>query len=81
MAAWQTQEAKARFSELIKMAENSPQFITARGKPAAVVLSQKEYLRLVEPKMPFFDFMQGSPLADIDLELERDSSPPREPEI
>ncbi|MDR1580486.1 MAG: type II toxin-antitoxin system Phd/YefM family antitoxin [Synergistaceae bacterium] len=81
MMAWQTQEAKARFSELIKMAEHAPQFITARGKPAAVVISQKEFLRLSEPKPPFFDFMQTSPLAATnDLDLERDSSLPREPE-
>jgi prevent-host-death family protein len=81
MAAWQTQEAKARFSELIKMAEHSPQFITTRGKPTAVVISQKEYLRLAEPKPPFFDFMQASPLAEVNLEFERNSSPPRESKL
>jgi prevent-host-death family protein len=79
MAAWQTQEAKSRFSELMKMAERSPQFITTRGDPTAVVISQKEYQRLVEPKSSFFDFMQASPLADVELELERDTSLPREP--
>jgi prevent-host-death family protein len=81
MAAWQTQEAKARFSELMKMAEDSPQFITIRGNPTAVVISQREYQRLAEPKSSFFDFMQASPWANVELELERDTSLPREPEL
>jgi prevent-host-death family protein len=81
MTAWQIQEAKARFSELMKMAECSPQFITTRGNPTAVLISQKEYQRLAEPKSSFFDFMQTSPWADVELELERDTSLPREPEL
>jgi prevent-host-death family protein len=81
MTAWQTQEAKARFSELVKMAERSPQFITKRGNLTAVVISKKEYQRLTEPKPSFFKFMQTSPWADVELELERDTSLPRESDL
>jgi prevent-host-death family protein len=43
MVSWQIQEAKAKFSELVKMAAQSPQLVTMNGKPAVVVISQKEY--------------------------------------
>jgi prevent-host-death family protein len=78
MALWQTQEAKAKFSELVKMAEQTPQFVTIRGKPTVVIISQKEYLRLKKPKPSFLKFMQSSPLGDTELNLERNRSMPRE---
>jgi prevent-host-death family protein len=77
MIAWQTQEAKARFSELIKMAESAPQVVTSRGKTVAVVMSEKEYTRLAMPKKSFLELMQTSPLRDINIEFERDGSLPR----
>jgi prevent-host-death family protein len=75
--SWQIQEAKAKFSELVKMAMQSPQFVTARGKPAVVIMSQKEYEKLVKPKVSFLELMRGSPLNGVDFEFERDRSLPR----
>jgi prevent-host-death family protein len=49
MIAWQTQRAKAQFSELIKMAASVPQLVTAHGRPIAVVISEREYARLTSP--------------------------------
>ena len=44
---WQLQDAKARFSELIKRAaEEGAQIVTVRGHDAAVVLSIDDYERL-----------------------------------
>lgn len=44
---WQIQEAKARFTELVRIAaERGPQTITRHGEPVAVVLSQAEYSKL-----------------------------------
>ncbi|GHS87566.1 antitoxin [Synergistales bacterium] len=77
MESWQTQEAKARFSELAKKAARSPQLVTMRGKPAVVVISQKEYLRLRKPKPSFLEFMQASPFDDGEFEIDRDMSTPR----
>jgi prevent-host-death family protein len=38
--AWQVQEAKARFSEMLERAvSDGPQFVTKHGKEAAVLLS------------------------------------------
>jgi prevent-host-death family protein len=79
MRSWQVQEAKARFSDLLRDAARSgPQRITVRGRAAAVVLSTDEYNRLVGPKPPLVDFLRASPLAGIDLDLERDRSTGRD---
>ena len=44
---WQLQDAKNKFSELIKRAaEGEPQVVTKRGKRAAVLVSTAEYARL-----------------------------------
>jgi len=49
--SWQVQEAKARFSDLLRDAARSgPQRITVRGRAAAVVLSSEDYERLRGPK-------------------------------
>jgi prevent-host-death family protein len=72
---WQLQEAKAMFSEVIKASASKPQIISVRGKETAVIISFDEYQKLVRPRQGFFDFIQNSPLRDINLEL-----PPRLPE-
>ena len=42
MHNWQLQEAKARLSELINLAESEgPQQITKHGEPAVVVMSRQ----------------------------------------
>ncbi len=78
MRRWQLQEAKARFSELVKLAEREgPQEITVRGEPKAVVVSKVEFERLRQPKPPLTAFLRSSPLVGLELEIERDKSPPR----
>jgi prevent-host-death family protein len=81
MSLWHTRDAKARFSELVKKSAHSAQFVTVRGEPTAVVISQKEYSRLIKPKPSFLDFMQASPLADVDIDFERDTSLSRGSEL
>jgi prevent-host-death family protein len=66
---WQLQEAKAMFSELIKAALLRPQIITVRGKETAVILSCEEYKKLASPGKTFYEFIQSSPLRDLQLEL------------
>lgn len=79
MHAWQVQEAKARFSELLRSAaKEGPQAITVRGQTAAVVLSAAEYRRLKGRNTSLVDFLRASPLAGYELELERDQSMPRD---
>jgi prevent-host-death family protein len=79
MQIWQLQEAKARLSEVIQKALNEgPQDISLRGRPAAVVLSYVDYERLTRPKLNFTTFLHDSPLHDVELDLERDTSLTRE---
>ena len=79
MQSWQVQEAKARFSELMRdAAKDGPQAITIRGRRAAVVLSADDYDRLKRPKPSLVEFLRASPLAGVELDIERDRSPPRD---
>jgi antitoxin Phd len=83
MRQWALQDAKARLSELVRLAsEHEPQEITLRGEPAVVVVSREDYDRLVQPRESLVDFMRRSPLygAD-DVEFERDKSLTREVEL
>lgn len=78
MGTWQLQEAKARFSEVIKRAaKEGPQGITVRGQPAAVVVSEDEFKRLGRRKPRFVDLMRRSPLVGVELDLEREQTPVR----
>jgi prevent-host-death family protein len=76
--SWQLQDAKARLSEVVKLAQSEgPQAITVHGKPAAVLVSREEYERLAARKLRFTEFIRRSPLAGVEFELKRDRSPPR----
>ena len=85
MEAWPIHEAKARFSELVKRAQQSPQQLTSHGQPVAVVLSAEAYQRQQhtgESLESLLEFLQRSPLADADdLVLVRDRSSTRDVEI
>jgi antitoxin Phd len=75
MAHWQLQDAKARFSQLVKAAQTEgPQEITVHGKPAAVLVSAEEYRRLAGPRLSFVEFMRASPLVGVDLDVQRSHS-------
>ena len=48
---WQLQEAKNKFSQVVREAqEHGPQIITVHGKEAAVVLSAEEYSTLKQAR-------------------------------
>jgi prevent-host-death family protein len=62
MTVWQLQDAKNRFSEVVKRAQaDGPQTVTVHGKPAAVVLSAEAYAALVKPKLSFTEFLLSGP--------------------
>ncbi len=78
MSCWQLQDAKARFSQLVKSAQlEGPQEITVHGKSAAVLLSAEDYRRLSGPKLSFVEFIRRSPLVGVDLDLKRSTSTTR----
>lgn len=72
---WQLQEAKNRFSEVVRKAtEEGPQTVTKHGKESVVVLSVKDYQTMKKKSTSLVDFFQESPLAAEDIDLERDKS-------
>lgn len=76
---WQVQEAKARFSELMRDAtESGPQTITVRGRRTAVVLSADDYDRLKRPELSTREFLRTSARIGVDLDIKRDKSLPRD---
>ena len=82
MEPWPIHQAKARFSELVKRAQQTPQQLTFHGQPVAVVLSAEAYQRQQHTGESLLEFMQRSPLADADdLVLKRDRSSTRDMEI
>ena len=79
MLTWQLQEAKGKFSEVVKRAlSDGPQGITLRGEPVAVVISRAEYARLTKPKPGFVQFMRSSPMTGLELDMERPQGLTRE---
>lgn len=85
MREWSLQDAKAKLSEVVRLAmEKEPQEITLRGVPAVVVLSRKDYEALIGQKAAesLVDFMRQSPFyGEEDLGFERDQSPTREVDL
>jgi prevent-host-death family protein len=66
---WQLQDAKAKFSEVIKSAAKAPQVITVRGEETAVIISMDKYRKLTQPMQTLWEFFQNSPLRDVELEM------------
>jgi prevent-host-death family protein len=78
---WQVQEAKARLSEMMRLSETSPQFISFRGKEKSVLLDIELYRKLTHSEESLLDFLQQSPLYGLSLSFERDKSPLRDIEL
>lgn len=83
--SWQVQTAKARFSEVFRRARSEgPQRITRQGKEGVVMLSEEQYEQLVgrahQPKN-LVQFFRQSPLAGVDLDLERQRDAERDIEL
>ncbi len=72
MQTWQLQEAKNRLSEVVEKAlHQGPQVITRRGTETAVVMSMNDYRKMRQPETDLVRFFQASPLAGVELDLER----------
>jgi prevent-host-death family protein len=79
--AWQVQEAKQRFSELVRRAlEEGPQTVTRHGQEAVVVVSAKEFRRLAGNMPDFKQFLLTGPDLGV-LDLERPRELPRDVEL
>jgi antitoxin Phd len=82
---WQLQAAKARFSEVFRLARTvGPQLITRQGKDGVVMMPVEQFDRLVirsrQPKS-LVQFFRESPLVGLELDLERDKDTGRDIEL
>ena len=74
---WQLQEAKQRFSELVRQAlDHGPQTVTRHGQETVVVISAADYRRMSGNRPDFKQFLLSGPDFD-ELDLERNKRPPR----
>ncbi len=79
---WQVQEAKQRFSELLRAAKaGEPQIVTRHGEEVAVVLDIAEYRRLHGQAVTFADYLRSEPFCDAELEIERSGELPRDVDL
>jgi antitoxin Phd len=75
--SWQVQDAKQRFSELIRRAQSDgPQVVTRHGEEIAVVIDIADYRRLRGETAEFKDYLRSGPAFD-DLDLTRTAERPR----
>ena len=85
MSVWKLEDAKNRFSEVVRRARTEgPQLVTKHGKEAAVVLSAEAYREMAAPGS-LLDFLRGSPFAEAirsgELRLERERDLGRDPKL
>lgn len=77
---WMLQDAKARFSEVVRRAKSDgPQVVTVHGREEVVVLSADDYRRLKgEPTgQALVDALRGSLPEDIEIEFQGVREPVR----
>ena len=78
---WRLQDAKARYSELVRRAkETGPQRVTVHGKDAIVVVAADEWDRLNKPVSgrDLVDALANSPLKDVPIERLSEKAPIRD---
>jgi prevent-host-death family protein len=75
MHEWQLQDAKNRFSELVRRAQKEgPQTVTLHGKPAAVVHPADAYATLTTPRLSLTEYLlPGPPWPDDMVEFDQRS--------
>jgi len=75
-AAWKLEDAKAKFSEVVRRARaEGPQRVTVRGNDAVVVIAAETFDRLMPAATPHQDllsFLRGLAIGDLELTREHD---------
>ena len=77
---WPLQDAKARFSELVRRVRSEgPQLVTVHGRDEVVVVAAEEFRRLKGDRTgkALVAAMQASPFREIDIEPRRERLPVR----
>ncbi len=77
---WSLQDAKARFSELVRRAQSDgPQYVTLHGRAAVVVVDADEFNRLRGARTGalLIEALQASPHRQVEIEPRRSAMPVR----
>lgn len=78
---WLLQDAKARFSELVRRVRSEgPQHVTVHGRDEVVILSAEEFRRLQgeQTGRALVDALQASPHREVELATPRGAMPVRD---
>ena len=81
---WKLAEAKARFSEVVRLAaEGQPQKVTVHGKDAVVVVAARDFerFRARDQSGSLHELLSQSPLNRLEFEAEGVRSPVRGVEL
>src|SRR5438876_9957173 len=77
---WRLQDAKARFSELVRRVRSEgPQRVTVHGRDEVIVIAAEEFRRLrgEQTGQALVDMLQASPHRDVDIAPARGAMPVR----
>lgn len=72
---WKLEDAKARFSEVVRLARSEgPQRVSVRGKDAVVVMSieELERLRPTQQPQPLIEYLEALNLGELNLDRDED---------
>ena len=78
---WVLQDAKARFSELVRRVRSEgPQHVTVHGRDEVVVIAAEDFRRLKGDLTgrALIEAIQASPYRDLSIEAERAAMPVRD---
>jgi len=81
---WPLQDAKARFSELVRRVRSEgPQLVTVHGRDEVVVVAADEFRRLKGERTgrSLIDALQASPSRKVEIEPARRRMPVRDVEL
>jgi prevent-host-death family protein len=79
--SWRLQDAKARFSELVRRVRSEgPQHVTVHGRDEVVVITVEDFNRLNGERTGelLIAALQSSPFRDVDIEPARGPMPVRD---
>lgn len=81
---WPLQDAKARFSELVRRAQQEgPQHVSVHGRDSVVVLSEDEFQKLKGERSGrlLVELLATSPLKDVEIEHPNVRGPVRDVDL
>ncbi len=81
---WLLQDAKARFSELVRRVRSEgPQHVTVHGRDEVVVISAEDFYRMKGDRngAALIDALQSSPPRDLEFEPRRTPMPVRKVDL